>query len=68
MSPRSWEWGHKSMRGQFDNLGYEFLLELLIHHVFTKVQARVHIGVMSLCRSPNACARRESKILKVGGY
>jgi hypothetical protein len=68
MSLGSWEWGHKSMWGQFDNLGYEFLLELLIHHVFTKVQARVHTRVVSLFKSPNACARWESKILKVGGY
>jgi len=42
MSPGSWEWRQKSMWGQFNNLGYEFLLELTIHHVFMKVQVKVH--------------------------
>ncbi len=65
---RSWEWGKKSAQGQFDNLGYELLLQLAIHLVFTKVQMKVYTRVMSLRKNPNVSAKRESKILKVGGY
>ncbi len=60
--------GENPQGGQYDNLGYELLLQFGICPVFTRMQVGVRTKVLSLHESPKARTRRELKILKMGGY